>query len=77
MIVSSDKDFYQLLSDNVVQWSPGQKRFLTQEIIENKYQILTNNFCLARCFIGDASDSLDGVRGAGIQDVGKKVSRFF
>ena len=29
VVVSSDRDLYQLLSKSVVQWSPGQKKFIT------------------------------------------------
>ena len=37
VIVSSDKDYYQLLSEKVTQWSPGQKKFITPEIVHEKF----------------------------------------
>ena len=73
VIVSSDKDFYQLLSDRVTQWSPGQKRFLTPQIVQNKFGVPPHNFCLARCLIGDVSDALiGGVKGAGFKTLVKR-----
>ena len=72
VIVSSDKDFYQLLSNRVTQWSPGQKRFLTPEIVQDKFGIPPHNFCLARCLIGDPSDALSGVKGAGFKTLVKR-----
>jgi len=72
VIVSSDKDFYQLLSARVTQWSPGQKRFLTPEIVQDKFGIPPHNFCLARCLIGDPSDAINGVKGAGFKTLVKR-----
>ena len=72
VVVSSDKDFYQLLSDRVTQWSPGQKRFLTPEIIQSKFGIPPHNFCLARCLIGDPSDAINGIKGAGFKTLVKR-----
>ena len=30
VIASSDKDYYQLINENVTQWSPGQKKFISK-----------------------------------------------
>ena len=72
VIVSSDKDYYQLLSDNVTQWSPGQKKFITEEIVLRKFGISVENFCTARSIIGDPSDNIDGVKGAGFKTLSKR-----
>tara|TARA_Y100000034_G_scaffold61324_1_gene74433 strand:+ start:211 stop:1176 length:966 start_codon:yes stop_codon:yes gene_type:complete len=72
VIVSSDKDFYQLLSDRVTQWSPGQKKFITPEILIEKFGIPAHNFCVVRCFCGDPSDSLGGIKGAGFKSMAKR-----
>ena len=73
VIVSSDRDYYQLISDKVSQWSPGQKRFITENVVKEKYGISVVNFCTARCFIGDPSDGLGGIKGAGFKTL---VRRF-
>ncbi len=72
VIVSSDKDLYQLVSDRVSQWSPGQKIFITSDIIVSKFGIHPNNFCAARCFIGDPSDGIPGIKGAGFKTMSKR-----
>jgi DNA polymerase-1 len=73
VIVSSDRDLYQLLSDRVTQWSPGQKRFITPSDVRQKFRICVQNFCLARAFIGDPSDAIPGIKGAGF----KSLARMF
>lgn len=71
-IVSSDKDYYQLINENVTQWSPGQKRFIRPQSVVEKFHIPVHNFCAARCFVGDASDCIDGIKGAGFKTMAKR-----
>ena len=72
VIVSSDRDMYQLLSKRVVQWSPGQKKYITIKTLVEKYGISAVNFCTARAFIGDDSDKIDGVPRAGFASLSKR-----
>ena len=72
VIVSSDKDFYQLLSDNITQWSPGQRRFISKNNVLEKFGIPVHNFCTARSFIGDQSDGIPGIKGAGFKTLLKR-----
>lgn len=72
IIVSSDKDYYQLLSDRVIQWSPGQKKFIGPTEVLNKFGISVENFCLARAIAGDKSDNLSGITGAGFKTISKR-----
>ena len=76
VIVSSDKDFYQLLSSRVIQWSPGQKAFVTPPTVIEKFGIPPHNFCTARCFSGDPSDNIPGVKGAGFRTLVKRFPEF-
>ena len=69
VIVSSDKDYHQLLSDRVMQWSPGQKRFITPSVVLDKFHVPVHNFCVTRCFVGDKSDNLEGIKGAGFKSM--------
>jgi 5'-3' exonuclease len=72
VIVSSDKDFYQLLSSRVSQWSPGQKAFVTEENVKGKFSIPPHNFCVVRSFCGDPSDCIPGIKGAGFKSLAKR-----
>lgn len=72
VIASSDKDLYQLLSKKTIQWSPGQKKFITIKDLVDKFGISAVNFCTARSFIGDSSDGVDGVKLAGFKSLSKR-----
>jgi len=72
VIISSDKDYYQLLNDKVTQWSPGQRKFISSDIVLEKFGIPVHNFCAARSFIGDPSDGIPGIKGAGFKTLAKR-----
>lgn len=72
VIASSDKDMYQLLDKRTIQWSPGQKKFITLKDVRDKFGISTENFCTARCFVGDSSDGLPGVPKVGFSSLAKR-----
>jgi DNA polymerase-1 len=72
VVVSSDKDLYQLIDNNVVQWSPGQKKLITPEEVREKFGVWPTNMCLVRSFVGDSSDGIPGVVGAGFKTMSKR-----
>ena len=74
IIVSSDKDFYQLCDDDTIIYRPTQKEVLNKYSIVEKYGIHPNNFALARAIAGDPSDNLKGVRGAGLKTISKRFA---
>ena len=72
-IVSSDKDYYQLIEEDRVEvWSPGQKKLITNVSIMDRFGIPSQNFCVTRCFCGDGSDGLRGIKGAGFRTMTKR-----
>jgi 5'-3' exonuclease len=72
VIVSSDRDLYQLIDDRVTQWSPGQKKFIRAEDVQVKFGVPPPNMALTRSFIGDASDNIPGIEGAGFKTMVKR-----
>ena len=73
VIVSSDKDYYQLLEDEKITiWSPGQKNFVTSQKILKKFGVTAANYCLCRCFTGDGSDGIPGIKGVGFRSLVKR-----
>jgi len=64
MIMSTDKDFFQLISENVEVWSPTKKILYTKD---NFHQICAvknpENFIYARIVEGDDSDNINGISG--------------
>ena len=72
VIVSSDKDFYQCIDSRVHQWSPGRKKIMTPSTVLDEFGIRASNFCTTRAFVGDSSDNIEGVKGAGFKTMSKR-----
>jgi len=72
IIISSDKDLYQLIGDKTLQWSPGQKKIIDRDSVKERFEVYPENFCLVRSFVGDPSDNLRGVKGAGFKSMVKR-----
>ena len=64
-IISSDKDFLQLVSDDVVVYRPIEKKFYTRDYFREKYNMLPENFIIYKTLMGDNSDKVRGVKGLG------------
>jgi hypothetical protein len=76
VIVSSDKDFFQLLDDTTVLHRPIQKKYLNKNNILEEYGIHPTNFALARAIAGDRSDNLPGAGGIGLKTVSRRLPFF-
>jgi len=72
IIVTSDKDYYQLLNEQTKIWSPNKKQLIDDKYVLEKWGVPASNFCLARCFAGDVSDGIKGIKGAGIKSISKR-----
>jgi len=72
VIVSSDKDFFQLLDEKTVVYRPVQKQVLNMKHLIKEYNIHPNNFAIARAMVGDKSDNLEGVGGIGLATAYKR-----
>lgn len=72
IILSSDKDFFQLLDDKTVLYRPIQKEVLNQKTIVERFDIHPNNFALARAMAGDKSDNIEGLGGVGLKTISKR-----
>jgi len=71
-IVSSDKDFIQLVSDNVIVYRPMEKEYYTEQTVIDKYKMSPKNFLLHKTLLGDNSDKIKGVKGLGEKGIYKK-----
>ena len=65
VIVSSDKDLTQLISDTVIVFNPRLKDFITKENAVEKLDIIPENIVLEKVICGDVSDNIKGVKGVG------------
>jgi DNA polymerase I len=72
-IVSSDKDFLQLINENVIVYRPMEKEFYTEETVREKFKMTPHNFILYKTLMGDNSDKVAGIKGLGE----KKIYKLF
>lgn len=72
VIVSADKDMYQLLDEKTKIYSLHRKRFITHEDLFEEYSIKSHNFAIAKSLCGDDGDNVPGVKGVGFKTVAKK-----
>ena len=66
-IMSTDKDFLQLVDNRIQIYSPTKKLMYDEERIKNEYGIDAKNFLLYRIMDGDKSDGIPGIKGAGLK----------
>jgi DNA polymerase-1 len=68
-IISSDRDFFQLVGERTSLYRPIQKKLVTEDSLLAEHGIHPNNFALARAIAGDKSDNLNGVPRVGLKTV--------
>ena len=73
VIISSDKDFIQLLDDETVLYRPIAKKAMNKKSVIEEFGISPQNFAIARAMAGDKSDNLEGIRGAGLKTISKRL----
>ena len=71
-IVSSDKDFIQLVNEKVIVYRPMEKEYYSPTTVLEKFDVLAENFILYKTLLGDASDKVAGVKGLGQKGIFKR-----
>lgn len=73
VVVSTDKDFLQLVDAHTLVYSPTKKMYYTTDEVKKGFGVLAENFIYLKAFTGDASDNISGIKGLGQ----KTVTKFF
>ncbi len=68
-IVSSDKDFLQLINKNVEVYAPVKKKTYTKDNVQEEIKVLPENYNIVKALLGDHSDGVRGVKGLGIKTI--------
>lgn len=71
-IVSSDKDYLQLVTRKVIVYRPIEKEYYTEETVKEKFNVSPSNFLLYKLLMGDNSDGITGIKGLGPKGLFKK-----
>lgn len=64
-IVSSDKDFLQIVQGDLQVYSPIKKKMYTHKEIREEIGVIPQNYLIMKALLGDDSDNLSGVKGLG------------
>lgn len=73
IIVSSDKDLYQLLGPKTRLYSLHKKTYILEENVLEDFRVRAQNFALAKTLCGDRGDNVPGIKGVGF----KTIARLF
>lgn len=71
-IMSSDKDYLQLVNEKITVYSPTKKKFYTPKMISEEFMVSPINFLTQKIILGDTSDNVPKVKGIGIKKLLKK-----
>lgn len=72
VVMSTDKDFLQLVNDTTIVWSPTKKKIYNNSRIKEEFGMNPKNLLLYRVLDGDSSDNIPGVYGCGIKTILKR-----
>jgi DNA polymerase-1 len=75
VLVSSDKDMWQLVSDDLSIYWPVKKVYITGKTMEAD-GCLPGNWIYVKALLGDNSDNIDGVKGIGPVTIKKLFPEF-
>lgn len=66
-IVSSDRDFFQLIDDVVSVYRPGKGTMLkyTPKLVLREHRVHPHEWAVFKAFVGDSTDNYDGIDGIG------------
>jgi DNA polymerase-1 len=65
MIISSDRDFFQLVTERCLVYDARQKRFFGPSEVQAATGVAPAHFLAYRALLGDPADNLPGLRGYG------------
>lgn len=75
VILTSDRDTYQLLSDRIVVLTPDERR-ITPDYLRDRYGVGPEQWVDFRALTGDPSDNIPGVKGIGAKTAAKLLERW-
>jgi DNA polymerase-1 len=73
VIVSNDKDFYQLCDEETVVYRPTTDIIYNTKRIVEELGVHPRNMALARSLVGDASDNLPGIKSVGFKGIQRRI----
>lgn len=75
LVVSSDKDLWQLVRCGARVWDIGKNRIVNKAVIKEETGVEACMYLLYKTLIGDTSDSVPGVPGCGPKKAAELIAR--
>lgn len=76
IIVSGDKDFAQLVDDNVKLYDPSKDMMYDREAVQEKYGLTPEQFIDYLAIVGDTADNIPGIKGVGPKGAEKLLGEY-
>lgn len=76
VILSTDKDYSQLLCDLIIQYDHFANEYRTETWVEQHYGVPSRLFAEAQAFMGDSTDNIPGVFQIGRKKAAALLKRF-
>lgn len=76
VLVGSDKDLHQLLSDKVRMFDPSKDREFGPEGLEKRFGYTPAEVVDIQTLAGDSTDNIPGVKGIGVKTAAKLVRKY-
>jgi DNA polymerase-1 len=73
VIVSNDKDFYQLCDEETLVYRPTSDVVFNKKRIVEEIGVHPRNMALARAMVGDVSDNLPGIKSVGLKSIQRRL----
>lgn len=74
IIVSSDSDLLQCISDRVMVWNISQKQMVNRDSFVKTYGIQPAQWCDVKAMAGCKTDDIKGIKGIGIKTAAKFIA---
>ncbi len=76
VIVSGDKDFAQLISEDIVMFDPMKNKTIDVAAVKERWGVTPEQFIDYLAIVGDSSDNIPGVKGIGPKGAEKLLNEF-
>ncbi len=76
VIITSDKDLFQLINDRIIIWDPRKELYIDKDAVLKKFGVRPEQMIDYQALVGDSTDNIPGVPGVGPKKAQNLLTRF-